>query len=61
MRLNLALCADGLSYSSDDMMLHMTWLDVVWVSCYEGHILGLLVLEADLPTIQKLWSWLNVG
>jgi hypothetical protein len=61
MSLELTLSTDRLSYSSDNMMLHMTWLDVVWVSCYKGHVLALLIFKANLPTIQKLGSWLDVG
>jgi hypothetical protein len=51
MRLDLTLCADRLGNSSDNVMLQMTWLDVMWVSCYKGHVFALLVFEADLPTI----------
>lgn len=42
-------------------MLHVAWLDVVWVACHERHIFALLIFKTDLPAIQKFRSWLDVG
>jgi hypothetical protein len=43
------------------MMLDMAWLDVVRIPGYKGHVFALFIFEANLPAIQKLRSWLNVG
>ena len=61
MCLELALCADRLGNSPDNVVLDMAGLDVVWVASYQGHVFALFIFKADLPAIQKLRSRLNVG
>lgn len=47
-------------YGSDGMVLYVARLDVRRIARDERHVLALFVLQADLPTIEQLWSWLYV-
>ena len=61
MSLNRALHSYWLCYGPNNMVLQMTGLNVVGIACKERHVFTFFVFQADLPTIQELWSWLDVG
>lgn len=49
----------SLRYCPNDMMLQVARLDRMPVACNERQVFALLVLKADLPAGEKLWSWLD--
>lgn len=61
MCLHDALSSKCLSYCSKHMVLYMTWLHMVRVSCYKGHVLALFIFETDFPAVEKLWPRLDIS
>ncbi len=51
--------AECLGHGGDSMMLYMAGLDMLRVACDEWHVLALFILQADLPTGEKLRSGLH--
>jgi hypothetical protein len=60
MCLNHALYSDCLGYSSDNVVLQVTGLDVMRVPSYQRHVLAFLIFQTDLPSVEELWSGLYV-
>lgn len=58
--MNHSWYAYRLANSSDHMVLHMAWLDMMRIARNEWRILGFLVFKTDLPAIQQLRPSLDV-
>lgn len=58
MALNHPMRANRLCYGSDSMVLYVARLNVLRVACNDRHVFALFVLQADLPAIKQLRSWL---
>lgn len=59
MCLHSSLYTDSLC-DPKNVVLHMAWLHLVGIACYKRHIFAFLILQADFPTTEKLWSGLDV-